>query len=77
MITDSITHTLGSLEQIGRRIDDAYDQTQRGRQQWVEGTLKLACALAQARDQFPSNASFSAWLAENGHDHIGDHDRAA
>jgi hypothetical protein len=75
--TDNIIHMPEPLEQIGRRIDEAYEQTQRGRQQWIEGTLKLASALADARDHFPSNNAFGVWIAENGHNHIGDHDRAA
>ena len=78
MITDKmLIPTLEPLEHFGERIDDAYKQTQRGRQQWVEGTLELASALREARDQFPSNAAFSAWLAESGRDRIGHHDRAA
>jgi hypothetical protein len=65
------------LEKIGKRIDDAYEQTQHGRLQWIEGTLKLAFALAEGRNRFPSNKAFGSWLGENDHDHIGHQDRAA
>ena len=72
-----ITDTSEPLEQIGQRIDAGYKRTQRGRQEWSEGTLELASALAEARDQFRSNEAFSTWLSESGRDSIGHQDRAA
>lgn len=62
---------------LAQRIRGAYERTERGRQEWIEGTLDLAAALAEARDQFASDKAFSVWLAENELDAIGHQDRAA
>lgn len=47
------------------------------RQEWIEGTLELAAALAEARERFKSNTEFSHWLVDAGLDHITPDDRAA
>jgi hypothetical protein len=65
------------LETIGQRIDAAYERAQHGREEWIEGTLDLAQAFADARARFPSNNEFGAWCGRNGHDHVSHQDRAA
>jgi hypothetical protein len=71
------TTTNNSLDEIGRRIDAAYERTQIGHQEWVDGTLELAQALAAGRASFPSNIDFGVWCVSNGHDQVNGHDRAA
>jgi hypothetical protein len=65
------------LNKIGERIDAAFARAQRGNKEWVEESLELAQSLAEARDRFPSDNAFGAWLGENGHDHVGHQNRAA
>ena len=66
-----------SMAELGRRIDDAYERTLIGRQEWVEGSLELAVALIEARDMFPDNNNqFSEWLVRSGHNHLGKNDQA-
>lgn len=36
---------------LAQRIRGAYERTEHGRQEWIEGTLELAAALAEARAQ--------------------------
>jgi hypothetical protein len=35
---------------LADRIRTAYERTERGRHEWIEGTLELAAALAEARE---------------------------
>jgi len=65
------------LNKIGERIDAAFARAQRGNKEWIEGSIELAQALAEARDRFPSDNAFGAWLGENGHDHVNKNDRAS
>lgn len=62
---------------LAQRIRSAYERTERGRQEWIEGTLELAVTLSEARVGFPSNAAFAAWLGQNELDSFGHQDRAA
>ena len=48
----------------------------RARQDWIEGSLRLAAVFAKARDRFPSDIAFGVWLVENKRG-VNDHDRAA
>lgn len=64
----------GALRAIGRRIDEAWENERAG---WVDRSLALMAALREARERFPSNKSFGAWLTENGHDHWRKNTRAA
>lgn len=66
-----------TLPRIAERIRAAYDRTQHGRQEWIEGTLELAVALADGRERFPADRQFSIWLAENDLDVISHDSRAA
>ena len=66
-----------ALTMIGARIDAAYQRTQKGQREWIEGTLQLAEAFAAARERFPSDIAFGIWCAENSHDRVNSDDRAA
>jgi chemotaxis protein histidine kinase CheA len=50
-----------------------------GRDEWAQGTCCLARKLREARERFPANQEFSAWLAANGlgEDVLSYNDRAA
>lgn len=39
------------LDALAQRIRGAYERTERGRQEWIDGTLDLAAALADARSR--------------------------
>lgn len=65
------------LSRLAQRIRSAYDRTQHGRSEWIEGTLELASALADGRGAFPADRQFSIWLAENDLDLLSANDRAA
>jgi DNA-directed RNA polymerase specialized sigma24 family protein len=58
------------------RIRSAWDRTKQGRKDWIEGTLELAQALAEARERH-GNKEFSQWLDENGFAALDKNDRAA
>ena len=75
--TTVVAEATESLPELGRRIDAAYERTKCGRQEWIEGSLELAEALAAARLCFPSNGDFEAWRKKNGHDYVGQNDREA
>jgi hypothetical protein len=51
-----------SLDMLAERIRVSYERTEHGRHEWIEGTLELAAALAEARNRFPSNSAFAACL---------------
>jgi hypothetical protein len=52
------------LDALAERIRGAHLRAVTGRKEWVEATLELAAALAEARAKFPSDQKFSAWLRE-------------
>ena len=69
-----------------KKIAESWDKTQQGlameqegRLLWIEGTLELGKALAEARKQFPSHIKFSDWLTKEGYgeNRINRHDRIA
>jgi hypothetical protein len=62
---------------LADRIRSAYERTVHGHQEWIEGTLELAVALAEARERFPADRDFSVWLAQNDLDRLGANDRAS
>ena len=59
------------------RYHAAYRRRERGREEYIEGTIELAAWFAEERDRFPANRDFSMWLTERGLDHLGANDRAA
>jgi hypothetical protein len=65
------------LNNLTDRIRAAFARTERGREEWIEGTLELAACLAEGRARFIDDRQFSAWLAQNELDHLGRDDRAA
>lgn len=59
------------------RIISAYQRTQNSRSEWIDATLDLAQALADARALKASDQDFGYWLDQNGFTYIGKNDRAA
>jgi hypothetical protein len=53
------------LETLAVEIKAGQQQAECGRQDWIEGTLRITQALARARDQFPSDRAFNNWLGTN------------
>lgn len=62
---------------MGACIEAVYQRTERGRREWIEGTLEQAAALKEARSRFPDDLQFSRWLAESDLDHASRDDRDA
>jgi hypothetical protein len=56
---------LGKLEWLATRIKDDIAKIEQSREDWVSTTLDLAAALAEAREHFKDNHSFSRWLEKN------------
>ena len=65
------------LTTIGQRIIAGHDRARRGAQEWIEGTLEMAAALAEARGRFSSDNEFGDWLTGQGHNLVSKNDRAA
>jgi hypothetical protein len=66
------------LDVLAVRHRAAWDKTQHGRQEWIEGTLELAAVLAEERKAIPADQAFCSWLERNGLDKKPSHqDRAA
>ena len=64
---------MGDISQIKQRILAGHEQATRGHAgwvnghvQWVEGTLILAAAMKDGRDQFLADTAFGAWLKKSG-----------
>ena len=68
--------TIDPMVQLGNDIDTAFERTKCGHQEWIDGSLDLAAALAKARKAFKHNADFGGWLVKNKHDHVSKDDRA-
>jgi hypothetical protein len=65
------------LDVLVQRIRSAYERTEHGRREWIEGTLELAAALAEARARVPADRQFSHWIVDAGLEDINHQDRAA
>jgi len=65
------------LDVLAARHRAAWDKTQHGRAEWIEGTLELAAVLAEERKLMPDHREFSRWLERNGLASISHQDRAA
>ena len=76
-MTTDIIPIIDPLIKLGERIDAAYARTQRGRREWIEGSLELAQAFAEGRDRFSSDSDFGAWLGKNGHAYVEKNGSAA
>lgn len=76
MTADIVTMPL-SFSKLAERIRAAFTRTEHGKQEWIEGTLELAVALAEARERFPNDQQFSYWLVDNDLECIGHQHRAA
>lgn len=50
---------------IARRLQAGYDRVVRGGKEWIEGTLEVASALKEGRDECASDVEFSNWLKVN------------
>ena len=61
------------------KIENGLAQETEGRKLWVDGTLELINILDDARNRFPSDKEFGAWLTDNGYgeDRITRNDRRA
>jgi len=76
---------MSDANEIAERIRMSYDECKRGeqvwmqgRQAWIEGTLKLAQALAEGRSLCgDDDVAFGRWLVDNNADVVGRDDRAA
>jgi len=66
----------GKLDRLALRIKDDIAKIDRTREDWVNTTLDLAAALAEAREHFKSNQAFGLWLEENQF-LLSENDRAA
>ena len=49
---------------LAATIRTAFERTEHGRAEWIEGTIELASTLANAREQFKSDNDFGHWLSE-------------
>ena len=67
------------LDRLANRIRGDLKQQVESRETWVEATLDLCIALAEARTQFPADIAFGQWCEASGFgkDVLNDHDRAA
>lgn len=74
---DKVTPLPTLLERIGQRIDQAWQRTRKGADEWIEGSLELAQALAEGRGRFSADKAFGDWLVLERHDHVNKNDRAA
>jgi hypothetical protein len=53
------------LDRLAVRIKTDIDRCEHSREDWVEATLDLAEALAEAREHFRDNPGFGRWIDEN------------
>ena len=65
------------LDKIGQRLVAGHDRAEHGDQEWIEGSLEMASALADGRDRFPSDAEFGKWILVHGHNFLNKNDRVA
>lgn len=74
---DNIINLPTAMNVLADRIRVAYGRTERGRREWIEGTLELAAALLEARGQFKADRQFAHWIVDAGLEDISHQDRAA
>ena len=64
------------LDRLAERIKGDIARRDTSKTEWVEATVDLCLALAEARAEFKDDQSFGRWFAESGFQ-LNDHDRAA
>ena len=77
MTDNNIVSMPTPMNVLADRIRTAFERTEHGRREWIEGTLELAAALADARSRFPANQPFSHWIVDAGLEDINHQDRSA
>jgi hypothetical protein len=65
------------LSALARSAKQGFEQSKRGRADFVAGTFKMAAALSEARKKFANDQKFHAWISQAGLASIGRDDRAA
>ena len=76
-MTDIISMEAGRLDVLAKRIRNSIDLRHQSDAEWVQATLDLAAALAEAKGYFNNNTKlFGQWLDQSGFD-LGKDDRAA
>lgn len=65
------------LDYIRRLLDEGHKLIVKGGQDWVEGSLQVASALKAAKENWPANIGFSAWLKQEKLDVFSHQDRSA
>jgi hypothetical protein len=63
------------LDVLAARHRAAWDKTQHGRAEWIEGTLELAAVLAEERKAIPADQEYSRWLERHGLAELSKDDR--
>ena len=76
-MTDNIINMPTPMNVLAEKIRAAYARTEHGKREWVEGTIELAAAFADARSRFPAHQQFRHWIADAELDFINHQDRAA
>jgi hypothetical protein len=76
-MTDNVVSMPTPMNVLADKIRSAFHRTERGRFEWIEGTLELAVLLSEARERFPSNTPFSHWIIDAELEDINYNDRAA
>jgi hypothetical protein len=77
MSEDNVINLPTPMDVLANRIRAAYKRATHSREEWIEGTLELAAALAEARGRFPADRQFSHWLVDADLQDISHQDRAA
>jgi hypothetical protein len=76
--SDNIVKLPDPLERRALKIEAAMVRRDKGRGEWIEGTVELAIELAGARSEFAADQAFGEWLDSRfGYVTIPPHDRAA
>jgi hypothetical protein len=65
------------LSELAQCAKHAYERTQKGRAEFLDGTFELAAALSTARKHFPADRAFASWLNEAGLRTLSKDDRCA
>ena len=54
------------LDVLAMRYRAAFDRTEHGRKEWIEGTLELTIVIAEARKHLPDHREYNRWLERHG-----------
>ena len=77
-MTDSnVVNMPTPMNVLADKIRAAYERTENGKQEWIEGTLELGALLVEARSRFPAHQQFSLWLTEHRLNFLGENDQAS